>query len=555
SSRVVNAGTLEISWEVEPGYYLYRDKFGFTGQSDRTRLGPARIPPGKMIDDPLFGTVEISTGQVPVQLGLQRSDLHAEELSLEVAYQGCKKNSVCYPPQKKILNFVLPAATAASQPAMDVPVSEQDAITRRLSEGSLLLNVIVFFGFGLLLSLTPCVFPMIPILSGVIVGQGDKLTTRGAFGLSLIYVLAMAMTYSVLGVIAGSFHFNLQSAAQNTWVIATFSAVFVLLALSMFGFYQIQLPAAVQERLNRLSDQQRAGSYLGVAMMGILSAVIVGPCVAPPLAGALLYISQTGNALLGGLALLAMGLGFGVPLLLIGTSAGKLLPRAGAWMNTVKAVFGVLMLAVAIWFLERILPGPVTLMLWASLIMVSAVYMGALDRLEAAGNWRRLWKGLGLVMLVYGVVLILGAAAGGRDVLRPLPPALFSGSAASAESLAFKLIKSPADLQRELQQASLQGKYVMLDFYARWCVDCNEMEAYTFTDPGVQRALSDVVLLKADVTGNDAVDQALLRKYQLFGPPAILFFDRNAKELIAQRLVGFIGADDFIDHIAAVTAP
>jgi len=555
-SRVIDAHKLVISWEIEPGYYLYQDKFAFNEQLAGLELGTINIPAGKVINDPLFGEVMISTGQVDVNVPLQRTNLEQQTLELEVAYQGCKKDSVCYPPIKKTLGFVLPAAEAATT-NIATPVSEQDAITRRLTEGSLLVNIAVFFGFGLLLSLTPCVFPMIPILSGVIVGQGERLTTRGAFGLSVVYVLAMALTYSILGVIAGSFHFNLQAAAQNAWVITAFSLVFIALALSMFGFYEIQLSAGLQDRLHRLSHKQHSGNMPGVAVMGALSAIIVGPCVAPPLAGALLYISQTGNALLGGLALFAMGLGFGVPLLAIGTSAGRILPRAGAWMDAIKAVFGVIMLGVAIWFLERILPGPVTLLMWAGLLMVSAVFMGALDRIEAGSGWHRLRKGLGLVILVYASALVIGAAAGGNNVFHPIPEQLFTHGPESSQragTLSFRLITSTGDLQRELQQASLQDKNVMLDFYAKWCVDCNAMEAYTFSDPGVQSTLDDFVLLKADVTDNDANDQALLKKFNLFGPPAILFFDSEANEQTAYRLVGFKGADDFIAHVNRMTA-
>ncbi len=556
-SRVINAHKLEISWDIEPGYYLYRDKFAFKSDVPGLVAATVPIPPGDIIEDPLFGKVMINTGFLKVAVPLQRQvPAPPRELALEVNYQGCKKDSVCYPPISKTLDFTLPAAETQAMPDDPVPVSEQDAITRRLAEGSLLINIALFFGFGLLLSLTPCVFPMIPILSGVIVGQGRQLSTAAAFMLSLVYVLAMALTYSVLGVIAGSCHLNLQAAAQNAWVITAFSLVFVCLALSMFGFYKIQLPAGLQDRLHQLSHRQQAGSMLGVAIMGILSAIIVGPCVAPPLAGALLYISQTGNALLGGLALFAMGLGFGVPLLAVGTSAGRLLPRAGAWMDVIKAIFGVFMLAVAIWFLERILPGPVTLLLWAALLIVSAMYMGALDRIDGRLPWSRLWKGLGLVMLIYGVVLVFGAAAGGSNVLQPLPKHLFAqaggGTARAENRLEFQRVGTSEDLAAFLERASRQGKPAMLDFYAKWCVDCNKMEEHTFPDPAVQATLSELVLLKADVTGNTASDQALLRQFDLFGPPAILFFDAQGKELPALRLVGFVNAEAFNAHVRQV---
>jgi len=288
--------------------------------------------------------------------------------------------------------------------------------------------------------------------------------------------------------------------------------------------------------------------------MGVLSAIIVGPCVAPPLAGALLYISQTGDALLGGLALFAMGLGFGVPLLVIGTSAGNLLPKAGGWMDVIKRIFGVIMLGVAIWFLERILPGPVTLLLWATLLITSAVYMGALDKMEQQNSWRRLWKGLGLVLLLYGTILIAGAVTGGRDVFRPLENLGLAGVPQSEQTLPFKYIKGIDELEKHLADAGFQDKPVMLDFYADWCVTCNEMEKYTFTDPGVHAALSKVILLKTDVTKNDAEDQALLKKFDLFGPPAIMFFDQFGQERKEYRLVGFVEAEEFIVHIREATA-
>ncbi len=395
---------------------------------------------------------------------------------------------------------------------------------------------------------------MIPILSGIIVGQGPKITTSKAFSLSLFYVLAMALTYAVLGVIAGSFYFNLQAAFQNVWVISLFSLVFVILALSMFGFYEFQLPAAIQTRLTSASNSQQRGTLQGAALMGALSAIIVGPCVAPPLAGALLYISQTGNALLGGLALFAMGLGFGVPLLLIGSSAGSLLPKAGVWMDTIKQVFGVIMLAVAVWFMERVLAAEVALLLWATLMIVSAVYMGALDRLDSNSGWPKLWKGLGLILFVYGVILVIGAASGGNNIYKPLHG--LSGMTGSVQSgqeqINFKTIKSLSDLNREITTATEQEKFVLLDFYADWCVVCKEMEAYTFSNDKVLPLLNNFVLLQADVTKNDELDRELLKEFDIFGPPAILFFDNDGKERQSYRVVGFVKATEFANHLNEV---
>ena len=563
-----NPARLQLHWDIADGYYLYRDKFSVTTSSNSVSVGELDLPDGTIESDPTFGDVAVFYDEVTLTTALSRGAEEPGAFELQVRYQGCKKDSVCYPPQTKTFAMHLapiqsvqaapPAADADS--AKHVPQSAQDRITERLASGSLWLNLAAFFGFGLLLSLTPCVFPMIPILSGIIVGQsgdkGQRITPLQGFLLSLAYVLAMALTYALLGVIAGSFNINLQAASQNAWAIGAFSAVFVALALSMFGFYELQLPAALRDRLYTISDRQHGGSLWGAAVMGVVSAIIVGPCVAPPLAGALLYISQTGNALLGGTALFAMGLGFGVPLLIIGASAGGLLPAAGGWMDTIKRIFGVIMLGVAIWFLERILPAAVSLMLWAGLLIVTAVYMGALDSLDAEARWRRLWKGLGLMMLVYGFVLIIGSVTGGKDVLRPLADSrLLSGATMQQQAggeLPFKPVKTVADVRAAIRDAGLAGKPVMLDFYADWCVVCQELEEYTFSDPAVHQALEDFVLLKADVTANDAADKKLLQHYELFGPPAVLFFNSDAEEQRPYRLVGFVDAEEFVKHIENV---
>ena len=552
SATPLSTEIVRFTWAVEDGYYLYRDKFSFTSLTDEVGIDNAavRLPRGKVKQDESFGEVEVNTGLVAVDVPLFNTEAGISEALFRVGYQGCKEGSVCYPPQQKEINVDLGQVVSATvQPISEAQLSVQDRITAKLKQGSLVLNILAFLVFGVLLSLTPCVFPMIPILSGIIVGQPGKVTGLQGFMLSLAYVLAMALTYSLLGVLAGSFQVNLQAASQNAWVIGAFSMVFVLLALAMFGFYELRMPSAVQTRLASLSGSGQGTGLYSSAVMGAVSAVIVGPCVAPPLAGALLYISQTGDALLGGAALFSMGLGFGVPLLIIGASAGALLPRAGPWMEKVKQCFGIIMLGVAIWFLERIIPEAIAMILWALLVIIAALLMGALDRTARAG---KAFRAVGIAGLIYAGALIIGALSGSHDMLRPL--AHLAGKPASASSLEFQRFKTAAELEQLLTAASAEGKFVMLDFYADWCVTCIEMEEDTFSKPAVKEALSGVVLLQADVTRNDAEDQQLLERFQLFGPPAILFFNTDRRELQQYRLIGYVKPEQFLNHLARLPA-
>ncbi len=568
--EVADANTLKAHWSIAPDYYLYRDKIAFRSLDPKVRISTVKLPPGQKKQDEFFGEIEVYHGEVDVPVPLIRSRGEAQDVSIEVRYQGCaEKLGICYPPIKKQFLLSLPASgktatvlppdeAAPLAPEHPIAVSEQDRIAQSLQGGKTWLVILSFFGFGLLLAFTPCVFPMIPILSSIIVGQGEGITTRRAFTMSLVYVLAMALTYTAAGVIAGLVGENVQAAFQNPWVLGGFAAVFVALSLSMFGFYDLQVPAALQSRITEVSNKQKGGTLTGVAIMGFLSALIVGPCVAAPLAGALIYISQTGDAVLGGIALFALSLGMGAPLIAIGTSAGKLLPKAGPWMDAIKAVFGVLLLAVAIWMLERILPVAVIMFLWGTLLIVSAVYLKALDPVDPQGSgWQKLWKGVGVILLLLGSFEMIGAFAGARDYLRPLHGiggggAMMAGLPVQQQELRFKRIKSVADLERELKQASAQGKPVMLDFYADWCIYCKDFEKYVFTDPRVIAALKDVVLLQADVTDNDEVDKALLKRVRVTAPPAILFFDATGRELREYRLVGSTSADDFLAHLNKV---
>ncbi|MGD9163841.1 MAG: protein-disulfide reductase DsbD, partial [Chromatiales bacterium] len=528
--EVADGTHLRLNWQIAEGTYLYQDKIELSVPEDQAvAIGDYQLPKPEIKEDSIrpdgsIGDIAVYHDAIDLTVPLQRATTDPLDLDLTVKYQGCAEIGVCYPPITKQFKLPLPGISTA-QAAENIesaqvkaaasvtttpqqPLSELDEIASTLQGGSTLVIVGVFFLLGLGLAFTPCIFPMIPILSGIIAGQGETITTRKAFVLSLVYVLAMALTYTIAGVLAGLFGENLQVYFQNPWILSAFALVFVLLALSMFGFYDLQLPSSLQSRLTEVSNKQQSGSIAGVAVMGFLSALIVGPCVAPPLAGALIYIGQTGDALLGGMALFALSLGMGAPLIAIGTSAGKLLPRAGSWMDAVKAVFGVALLGVAILMLERILPADVAMLLWGILLIVSAIYMGALRHLEIeASGWQKLWKGLGMVFLVYGALMLVGAAAGGKDTLQPLRGIAFTGGAGPAHSeLRFTRIKSVEDLQREVAAASSQGQPVMLDFYADWCVSCKEMEKYTFSDPAVIAALANTRLLQADVTANDEID-------------------------------------------------
>ncbi|MGD2021048.1 MAG: protein-disulfide reductase DsbD [Thiohalocapsa sp.] len=572
-AEVAAPDLLRLTWDIAPETYLYEEKIELTledaegVQIGQYELPQAEIKPDTVRPDGTIGDVAIYHGTLSLDVPLKRGVAEPTDVTLVAKFQGCAERGICYPPVTERIALALPmptetvalaevASVAAADAGADAGgpperVSEQDQIAARLANAGILGAMAIFFGLGLLLAFTPCVFPMIPILSGIIAGQGDSITTRKAFFLSLAYVLAMALTYAVVGVIAGLFGANLQATFQNVWVLSAFAAVFVLLSLSMFGFYELQLPSSWQSKLTEMSNKQEGGTLAGAAIMGALSALIVGPCVAPPLMGALIFIGKTGDAVLGFFALLGLGLGMGAPLLAIGTSAGKLLPRAGMWMDAVKAVFGVLLLAVAILLIERVLPPAVAMLLWGLLLIASGVYMGALTSItHEAGGWTKLWKALGLALLVYGVLMIVGAAAGGRDTIQPLRGIVAAGGGQAAAHKAFKPIKTVADLEREVAAASAAGKPVMLDFYADWCVSCKEMERYTFPDPNVIAALDQFVVLQADVTANDAEDKALMQeRFGIPGPPAMLFFDENGDELRGYRLVGFVPATEFAAHL------
>ena len=562
SAQLLDVNRVEVSYDIAPGYYLYREKLKFSADPATIRIDASQLPAGKVKKDEFFGEMQIYRGKLTMVLpvaGAAGADPH---FVLKAVSQGCADLGVCYPPQEqtadlRLVSFSAAAAPSAGASAFVRPAPEEkgaprseDALIANLFKGGFWALLASFFGFGLLLALTPCVFPMIPILSGILVPHGEHLTHARGFALSLAYVLGMAITYALAGVAAGLLGTMLSSALQTPWVLGGFAALFVVLALSMFGFYELQLPSALQSRLAVTSNRLHGGHFAGVFGMGVLSALIVGPCVAAPLAGALLYISKSGDTVLGGAALFSLALGMGVPLLVVGASAGTLLPKAGPWMDTVKRFFGVVLLGVAIFLVSPLLPPMAHFLAWAVLLIMFAVYLHALDPLpQGAPGYRRLLKGVGIIALITGIALIVGALSGARDVLQPLAGLRVADASAPA-AVNFKRVSSVAELDAAIAAAA--GRPVMLDFYADWCVSCKEMERETFGDANVKARLDQMVALQADVTDNLDDHKALLKRFDLFGPPGIVFFDRHGGEVKGLRVVGFQAADSFATTLDTV---
>ena len=552
----LDGNTIEVSIQVAPGYYLYKDKISAAIQSNYVQLGRMELPAGELKNDEYFGEMEVYHKDVFGRLPLIRTTPESMDLHIDLKYQGCADGGICYPPTTRTLNITLPTATAISALAAvsdrAPPVSEQARLAELIGTGSMWVVIATFFGAGLLLAFTPCVLPMVPILSGIIAGEGENVSAARGFSLAFSYVMGMALVYTAAGVAAAAIGLQLQAIFNQPWVLMLFSSLFVVLALGMFSAYNLQMPSFIQDSAARISDKQKRGTVVGAFVMGALSSLIVTACVAPPLVAALTVIGQAGDMLRGGSALFSLSLGMGTPLLLVGASAGKLIPRAGPWMDAVRNAFGFMMLGLAIWMMSRILPDSVTLALWGVLIFMAGVYLGGLTTLTpGSGGAQKLGKGFGLLAMIYGAVLLLGSLAGGHSMLQPLSSLGTSEQLNVAEhrKLEFRQIKAVNDLEQALAQASGQGKTVMLDFYADWCVSCIEMEEYTFTDATVQIALSNTVLLQADVTTNDEDDQALLKRYGIFGPPTIVFFDTDGLQRNGYEVVGYMKAKEFAAHV------
>ena len=574
TARQLDPQTIEVRFDVASGYYLYRERFAIAAQPDTVRLGQPEFPAGKVKFDETFGKkMETYRDAVVIRVPVQSAPADGK-WSLVVTSQGCADKGLCYPPMESVYKVGTVSlgslfgssprseattpppgvgpGTAGASPA--VRLDENDRIAGVLASRNLGIVVALFFGLGLLLTFTPCVLPMVPILSSIVVGE--HATRSRALVVSLAYVLGMAVVYTAIGVAAGLLGEGLAAALQTPAVLAAFAALMVALSLSMFGLYELQLPQQWQNRLAATSNRRRGGQVIGAAAMGAISALIVGPCVTAPLAGALAYIAQTRDAVTGGSALLAMALGMGVPLVLVGVGAGNLLPRAGRWMEATKRFFGFLLLGVAIWMVTPVLPAWLIMALWAALLLVAAVFLGAFDALGAeARGVARLGKGLGVLAALAGAILLLGLASGGRDPLQPLAHlnlARVTGAAAEGpagpRAVRFERVRSVAELDARVAQAAAAGKPVLLDFYADWCVSCKEMERMTFTDTRVRSRMSEIVLLQADVTANNADDKALLKRFGLFGPPGIILFGADGRERPV-RVIGYQSAGRFLDSL------
>jgi thiol:disulfide interchange protein DsbD len=569
---------IRLIWAITDGYYLYRARIKAT--SDGAKLGDLSLPAGETKVDDYFGKQEVYHHDIVGSISVSRSGAGEQTVPLKVTYQGCAMAGLCYPPITKTVGITLPGkggagagmastggagsvgnsavssvsggASTSAVAASGAFVSAQDRMVSVLRDGSLIAVLAFFFLAGLGLSVTPCVLPMVPILSGILAGEGTNVTRWRGFSLSFTYVQGMALTYAAAGAaFVLVFKQAPQAFFQQPWIVALFVTLFVVLAFAMFGTFTLQMPSAVQTRLTDVSNKQRSGTFVGCFIMGSLSALVATACVAPALIAALTVISQTGEIARGAAALYVTALGMGVPLLIVGASAGSLLPKAGPWMDTIKSIFGFMFLGLAIYFLQPLIPDSISMLLWSALAVITGFWVFALKARDG-GPAPAALRAAGLLTLVYGIILLIGVAAGSNDPLEPLSTLRADNRSAGSEvatkkeaALTFDTIKSLDDLNKRVSAATAAGHPVMLDFYADWCTSCKEMERYTFSDKTVQDALSNAVLLHADVTKNDAIDQELLRHFGIFGPPTIAFYGSDGEERANFRVVGYMKAAEF----------
>lgn len=550
--KKVDPNTFNLNWDIKAGYFLYSDRIIIKEQAKESliHIGSIRFPAPLSKTDNHGRIYQIYRNQLSLAIPVLGEQ--AGETLIDVHYQGCSDEGFCYPPETRQVKVSIRGDLALADVSLEgtnnVAVNSlPEAITPAsvFSSHHWTMVLLIFYGLGLLLAFTPCVLPMIPVLSGIIVGHGSDLTTRKAFLLSLSYVLSMAFTYAIVGAIAASLGSNLQMIMQAPWAIALFSLLFVLLALSMFGFFELSLPSNWQNKLSGISRSQSSGHYLSAAVMGFLSTLILSPCVTAPLIGVLSYIARTGDIFFGWITLLILGLGMGTPLLLIGTSAGQWLPKAGNWMGAVKSFFGVLLLAVAIYLSSRILPDIVTMLMWASLLVFSGIYAGAL--LPARTTQQKCGQSLGILLFVYGLLILVGGSMGSTNPMQPLT-GMFN-LPASVEKLPAIKVKTLAEIEKAIKNTK---KPVMIDFYADWCVSCQVMESSTLADPRVLNVLKDFNVLKVDLTENNQDNKAIMSHFNVIAPPTFLFFSAQGQALETLTLVGEVSTEDFLNQLQKV---
>ena len=535
----LNTKQLTLAWNIAPGYLLYRHSIAIQNEAaGQLRMGPVPLPTGLERHDAILGDYQVYQHHLRIQVPLQHTE--AGEFRVQVNFQGCSDSGFCFPPQQRLLTLQISRFGAQVQSIETVSASSPLVNAAPKTSTSLVILLLSFFGVGILLSFTPCVLPMLPILSSIVIGK--QRSVRHAFLLSLTYVLAMALAFALAGLAAGLLGAHIQAALQRPWIIITFIALFVALSLSLFGLYDLQLPSKWQSKLTAVNQKPKGGSYLGVALMGALSILIVSPCISAPLVAALAYIAQSGRTTLGGVLLFMMGLGMGVPLMLVGTLGAKVIPKSGAWMAKTKIMLGVLLLVTAIWLLYRLVPGNICLILWGLLAIVSSICLGVLN-FKGYNRKTIVWFFVLWLWLALGLVYLAGGMLGNRDPMHPL-------HSRGQQTLSFVQITSVDDLQQALQKA--HGHYVMVDFYAEWCVSCKIMEQNIFNQADVQQHLHHFILLQADVSANNQNDIALQTYLQVYAPPTIVFFDRRGHEISTARIVGEISKQQFIAHLNAI---